>query len=43
MFGLNSKAEPGTRPPFVDNTNKNLLEDFVTKAKQSEANDDLGL
>ncbi|MCD9063402.1 cassette chromosome replicative helicase [Staphylococcus saprophyticus] len=43
MFGLNSKAEPGTPPPFVDNTNKNLLEDFVTKAKQSEANDDLGL
>lgn len=28
---------------IIDNTNKNLLEDFVTKAKQSEANDDLGL
>ncbi|ANZ34358.1 cassette chromosome replicative helicase [Staphylococcus carnosus] len=42
MFGLSSKTEPSI-PPFVDNTNKNLLEDFVTKAKQSEANDDLGL
>ncbi|MDK9871670.1 cassette chromosome replicative helicase [Staphylococcus sp. IPLA37011] len=43
MFGLSSKTEPSIPPPFVDNTNKNLLEDFVTKAKQSEANDDLGL
>ncbi|PTG13495.1 hypothetical protein BU646_09175 [Staphylococcus chromogenes] len=42
MFGLSSKTEPSI-PPFVDNTNKNLLEDFVTKAKQSETNDDLGL
>ncbi|HDK8982013.1 cassette chromosome replicative helicase [Staphylococcus rostri] len=42
MFGLSSKTEPSI-PPFVDNTNKNLLEDFVTKAKQSEANHDLGL
>ncbi|PTF10115.1 hypothetical protein BUY81_12025 [Staphylococcus equorum] len=43
MFGLSSKTEPSIPPPFVDNTNKNLLEDFVTKAKQFEANDDLGL
>ncbi|MGL4009738.1 cassette chromosome replicative helicase [Staphylococcus nepalensis] len=43
MFGLSSKTEPNIPPPFVDNTNKNLLEDFVTKAKQFEANDDLGL
>ncbi|QDW81360.1 DUF927 domain-containing protein [Staphylococcus chromogenes] len=42
MFGLSSKTEPSI-PPFVDNTNKNLLEDFVTKAKQSETNEDLGL
>ncbi|PNZ61264.1 hypothetical protein CD110_03360 [Staphylococcus casei] len=43
MFGLSSKTEPSIPPPFVDNTNPNLLEDFVTKAKQFEANDDLGL
>lgn len=43
MFGLSSKTEPSIPPPFVDNTNKNLLNDFVNQAREIEANDDLEL
>ncbi|UXR78383.1 DUF927 domain-containing protein [Staphylococcus sp. IVB6227] len=42
MFGLSSKTEPSI-PPFVDNTNPNLLNEFVKKAREIEANDDLEL
>ncbi|MBN6851537.1 uncharacterized protein DUF927/Cch-like protein [Staphylococcus saprophyticus] len=43
MFGLSSKTEPSIPPPFVDNTNKNLLNDFVNQAREKEASDDLEL
>ncbi|UXR32834.1 cassette chromosome replicative helicase [Staphylococcus simulans] len=43
MFGLSSKTEPSIPPPFVDNTNPNLLNEFVKKAREIEANDDLEL
>ncbi|HED9466502.1 TPA: DUF927 domain-containing protein [Staphylococcus aureus] len=41
MFGLSSKTEPSIPPPFVDNTNPNLLNDFVNQAREKEASDDL--
>ncbi|WP_440858102.1 cassette chromosome replicative helicase [Staphylococcus shinii] len=43
MFGLSSKTEPSIPPPFVDNTNPNLLNDFVNQAREKEASDDLEL
>lgn len=43
MFGLSSKTEPSIPPPFVDNTNSNLLNDFVNQAREKEASDDLEL
>ncbi|PTH22056.1 cassette chromosome replicative helicase [Staphylococcus arlettae] len=43
MFGLSSKTEPNIPPPFVDNTNPNLLNDFVNQAREKEASDDLEL
>ncbi|WP_436867753.1 cassette chromosome replicative helicase [Staphylococcus shinii] len=43
MFGLSSKTEPSIPPPFVDNTNKNLLNDFVNQAREKETSDDLEL
>lgn len=43
ILGLSSSAIPFTPPQFDGTTNKNLLDDFVTKAKQWEENDDLGL
>ncbi|UXV32213.1 cassette chromosome replicative helicase [Mammaliicoccus sciuri] len=43
MFGLSSKTEPSIPPPFVDNKNPNLLNDFVNQAREKEASDDLEL
>lgn len=43
IFGLKSNKKPFTPPQFDATTNKNLLDDFVTRAKQLEENDDLEL
>lgn len=41
IFGLSSNIEPFTPPQFDGNTNPKLLDDFVNKAREKEASDDL--
>lgn len=43
IFGLNAHVEPFTPPQFDGNTNPDLLNEFVKKAREIEANDDLEL
>lgn len=43
IFGLNGHVEPFTPPQFDGNTNPDLLNEFVKKAREIEANDDLEL
>ncbi|MGW7798501.1 cassette chromosome replicative helicase [Staphylococcus xylosus] len=43
ILGLNAHVEPFTPPQFDGNTNPDLLNEFVKKAREIEANDDLEL
>ncbi|MEB7759002.1 cassette chromosome replicative helicase [Staphylococcus equorum] len=43
ILGLNDHVEPFTPPQFDGNTNPDLLNEFVKKAREIEANDDLEL
>lgn len=43
ILGLNAHVEPFTPPQFDVNTNPDLLNEFVKKAREIEANDDLEL
>lgn len=43
IFGLSSNTETFTPPQFDGNTNPDLLNEFVKKAREIEANDDLEL
>ncbi|AWI43323.1 hypothetical protein BJG88_00210 [Staphylococcus nepalensis] len=43
IFGLSSNIEPFTPPQFDDNTNPDLLNNFIKQAKEKEASDDLEL
>lgn len=43
IFGLSSNTETFTPPKFDDNTNPDLLNNFIKQAKEKEANDDLEL
>lgn len=43
ILGLNAHVEPFTLPQFDGNTNPDLLNEFVKKAREIEANDDLEL
>ncbi|MEB5760053.1 cassette chromosome replicative helicase [Mammaliicoccus sciuri] len=43
ILGLNAHVEPSTPPQFDGNTNPDLLNEFVKKAREIEANDDLEL
>ncbi|MGI2269624.1 cassette chromosome replicative helicase [Staphylococcus cohnii] len=43
VLGLNAHVEPFTPPQFDGNTNPDLLNEFVKKAREIEANDDLEL
>lgn len=41
IFGLSSNTETFTSPKFDDNTNPDLLNNFIKQAKEKEASDDL--
>lgn len=43
IFGLSSNTETFTPPKFDNNTNPDLLNNFIKQAKEKEANDDLEL
>lgn len=43
ILGLNAHVEPFTPPQFDGSTNPDLLNEFVKKAREIEANDDLEL
>lgn len=43
IFGLSSNTETFTSPKFDNNTNPDLLNNFIKQAKEKEANDDLEL
>ncbi|MDG5385820.1 DUF927 domain-containing protein [Staphylococcus aureus] len=43
IFGLSSNTETFTPPKFDDNTNPDLLNNFIKQAKEKEASDDLEL
>ncbi|MCJ0968504.1 DUF927 domain-containing protein [Mammaliicoccus sciuri] len=43
IFGLSSNTETFTPPQFDNNTNPELLNDFIKQGKEKEASDDLGL